>query len=57
MVDPLNAGSLYENTFLNDCEENVIIMLFAFYSATGNYPLFLKDVSPGDGLHGIQEPS
>ncbi len=56
-VDLINANLLYQNVFLNQLEEKVLIFSFAVGEETTIKNLFLKDVSPGDALHALDEPS
>jgi len=53
----LNADQLYQNIFLNNLEHKITVLPSGISDKTEIKKLYLKDVSPGDALHGLGEPS
>jgi len=56
-IDLINANLLYQNVFLNQLEEKILIFPLGVGEETTKKKLFLKAISPGDALHSLDEPS
>jgi len=53
-IDLMNTRMLYENIFMNNCQENVVILPVGLDSSTHQERLFLKSLSYGDALHNLR---
>ena len=56
-IDLMNARMLYENVYMNNCQDNVTILPIGLDSHSHREKLFLKTMSYGDALHNLREPN
>ena len=56
-IDLMNARMLYENVYMNNCQDNVTILPIGLDSHSHREKLFLKTMSYGDALHNLRQPN
>jgi len=56
-IDLMNARMLYENVYMNNCQEKVTILPVGIDSHSRQEKLFLKTMSYGDALHNLRKPN
>ena len=56
-IDLMNARLLYENIYMNNCQEKVTVLPFGLDSYSHQEKLFLKTMSYGDALHNLRQPN
>ena len=56
-IDLMNARMLYENIYMNNCQEKVTVLPFGLDSRSHQEKLFLKTMSYGDALHNLRQPN
>jgi FkbM family methyltransferase len=56
-IDLMNTRMLYENVFMNNCQEKVTILPIGLDSTSHQENLFLKTMSYGDALHNLRQPN
>ena len=56
-IDLMNTRMLYENIYMNNCQEKVTVLPFGLDSISHQEKLFLKTMSYGDALHNLREPN
>ena len=56
-IDLMNTRILYENVYMNNCQDKVTILPLGLDSTTHQETLFLKSMSYGDALHNLREVS
>ena len=56
-IDLMNARMLYENIYMNNCQNKVTVLPFGLDSQSHQEKLFLKTMSYGDALHNLRQPN
>jgi FkbM family methyltransferase len=56
-IDLMNTRMLYENIYMNNCQDKVTILPFGLDSSSHQEKLFLKTMSYGDALHNLRQPN
>jgi FkbM family methyltransferase len=56
-IDLMNTRMLYENIYMNNCQEKVTVLPFGLDSSSHEEKLFLKSMSFGDALHNLRQPN
>ena len=56
-IDLMNTRMLYENIYMNSCQEKITVLPFGLDSSSHQEKLFLKTMSYGDALHNLRQPS
>ena len=56
-IDLMNTRMLYENIYMNSCQEKITVLPFGLDSNSHQEKLFLKTMSYGDALHNLREPN
>jgi FkbM family methyltransferase len=53
-IDLMNTRMLYENIYLNNCQDKITVLPFGLDSRSHQEKLFLKTMSYGDALHNLR---
>ncbi len=56
-IDLMNNRMLYENIYMNNCQEKITVLPFGLDSSSHQEKLFLKTMSYGDALHNLRQPN
>lgn len=56
-IDLMNTRMLYENIYMNSCQNKITVLPFGLDSSSHQEKLFLKTMSYGDALHNLRQPS
>ncbi|MSZ98413.1 MAG: FkbM family methyltransferase [Actinobacteria bacterium] len=56
-IDLMNTRMLYENIYMNSCQDKITVLPFGLDSSSHQEKLFLKTMSYGDALHNLRQPS
>ena len=56
-IDLMNTRMLYENIYMNNCQEKITVLPFGLDSSSHQEKLFLKTMSYGDALHNLRQPN